>query len=188
MSTNDSSRIEQFKRKVRQNLTDIESRDDLSADDKASRIIHVFAATCAGVAVQPIPFGDVFVLTPIQAYMAERLAAIRGVPISKASAWDTVTDLAKVIGLGMIAQQVALGLYKVGLPFLAGFTTIPLVYGLTYAIGRVLDYLFQERAKGNKLSPEQIRAIWGQMRKEGKQRGQAYRREMNRQDRQESSP
>jgi uncharacterized protein (DUF697 family) len=167
--------ITSIKAKISRNLTDIESRDDLSSDDKASRIIHIFSATCAGVAVQPIPFADIIVLTPIQAYMAERLAAVRGVPLSRASATELITDLAKVIGLGMLAQQAALGLYKVGLPFLAGFTTIPLVYGLTYAIGRVLDYLFIQRAKGVRVSPEQIKDIWSRSREEGKRKGKEYR-------------
>ena len=170
--------VSSLKEKISRNITGIESRDDLSADEKSKRIIRIFSATCAAAAVQPIPFADIFVLTAIQAYMAERIAAVRGVPMAKGSAMELVTDLAKVIGLGMVAQQVALGLYKVGLPFLAGFTTIPLVYGLTYGIGSVLDYLFIERAKGKKLSPEEIKIIWGREKKEGMKKGKEYRKSM----------
>jgi uncharacterized protein (DUF697 family) len=168
--------ISSIKKEIARNLTDIESRDDLSANEKSNRIIQIFSATCAGAAVQPIPFADIFVLTTIQAYMAERLAAVRGVPMAQGSAMDLVTDLARVIGLGMVAQQVALGLYKVGLPFLAGFTTIPLVYGLTYAIGKVLDHLLIERAKGKKLSPDEIKSIWAREKKEGVRKGKEYRK------------
>ena len=178
MSSNDRklALLSSWKEKVSRNLTDIESRDDLSVDEKSNRIIHIFSAACAGMAVQPIPFADAFILTPMQAYMAERLAAVRGVPIDKGTATELITDLAKVIGLGMVAQQVALGLYKVGLPFLAGFTTIPLVYGLTYAIGKVLDYLFIERSKGRKLSPDEIRKMWSQSKKEGMAKGKEYKK------------
>jgi len=177
MSESDSASkfIDGLKSTIANNLTDIEARDDLSADEKAQKIIHIFAASCAGVAIQPIPFADIFILTPMQAYMAERLAAVRGVPMSQGSAKELITDLAKVMGLGMLAQQAALGLYKVGLPFLAGFTTIPLVYGLTYAVGNVLDYLFTERAKGNRVSPEVIRDLWGKAKKEGTKKGKEYR-------------
>ena len=70
----------------------------------------------------------------------------------------------------------ALGLYKVGLPFLAGFTTIPLVYGLTYAIGKVLDYQFIEGSKGKKLSPDEIRKMWSQFKKEGMAKGKEYKK------------
>lgn len=178
MSDKNQDFASSLKETIARNLTDIESRDDLSADEKSNRIIKIFSVTCAGAAVQPIPFADIFVLTTIQAYMAERLAAVRGVPMAKGSAMELVTDLGKVIGLGMLAQQVALGLYKVGLPFLAGFTTIPLVYGLTYGIGKVLDYLFIERAKGNKLNPEEIKNIWGRAKKEGVAKGKEYRKDM----------
>ena len=170
--------VSALKKKISRNLTDIESRDDLSADEKSNRIVTIFSATCAGAAVQPIPFADIFVLTSIQSYMAERLAAVRGVPMSKASVMEILTDLLKVIGLGMVAQQVALGLYKVGLPFFAGFTTIPLVYGLTYGIGKVLDCLFIARAKGIKLSPEEIKNIWANVKKEGMAKGKEYRKGM----------
>ena len=70
--------LSKWKEKVSRNLTDIESRDDLSVDEKSNRIIHIFSAACAGMAVQPIPFADALILTPMQAYMAERLAAVRG--------------------------------------------------------------------------------------------------------------
>lgn len=174
-NNNQDDLITRFKKTISRNLTDIEKRDDLSADEKATRVIHIFSATCAGAAAQPIPFADIFILTPIQAYMAERLAAVRGVPMSQASITEILTDLAKVIGLGMLAQQAALGLYKVGLPFLAGFTTIPLVYGLTYAIGKVLDYLVIQRAKGRKVSAAEIRDVWSKAKAEGKSKGKDYK-------------
>ena len=178
MSNNDIKLVflSKWKEKVSRNLTDIESRDDLSVDEKSNRIIHIFSAACAGMAVQPIPFADALILTPMQAYMAERLAAVRGVPIDKGTATECITVLAKVIGLGLLAQQFALGAYKVGLPGLAGFTTIPLVYGLTYAIGKVLDYQFIERSKGKKLSPDEIRKKWSQFKKEGRAKGKEYKK------------
>ncbi|QFY91037.1 DUF697 domain-containing protein [Magnetovirga frankeli] len=167
--------LSSMKSQINRNLTDIENRDDLSADEKAERVIHIIAGACAGVAVQPIPFADIFLLTPIQMYLAERLAAVRGIPLSESSIKEIVLELAKVVGLGMLAQQAALGLYKIGLPGLAGFTTIPLVYGLTYAIGRVLDYMIQERAKGRKLNSQTIKQAWESAKTEGKRKGKGYR-------------
>ena len=152
--------IESAKRRLRDEVTQIENRTDLSDDQKRSRIIHVFSVTCAAVAVQPIPFADIFVLTPIQAYMGARLSAIRGMPLSEAEAKDLLKEIAGVVGLGMAAQQAALGLYKVGLPFLAGFTTIPLVYGLTYAIGRVMDAYLEKKARRETMSKADIRSAW----------------------------
>jgi uncharacterized protein (DUF697 family) len=171
--------VDKAKRKIQSEITDIEQRTDLSGDQKRSRIIHIFSVTCAAVAVQPIPFGDIFVLTPIQAYMGVRLSAIRGMPLSEAEATDLLKEILGVVGLGMIAQQVALGMYKVGLPFLAGFTTIPLVYGLTYAIGRVMDFYLEKKSRGQAVSNADLKEMWEKYRAEGKKNAKSAKDEIN---------
>jgi len=162
--------IDAAKKKIQAEITDIENRSDLSDDQKRSRIIHIFSVTCAAVAVQPIPFADIFVLTPIQAYMGVRLSAIRRMPLSDAEATDLLKEISGIVGLGMVAQQVALGLYKVGLPFLAGFTTIPLVYGLTYAIGRTMDFYLEKKSKRQTVSNADLKEKWEKYREEGKEK------------------
>ena len=153
---------------IERHLLDIESRDDISIKEKSDKIIHLFCATCAAISIQPIPFADTFVLTPLQAYMATRLASIHGISVTKASAWENVTDLGKVIGLGLLAQQVALGLYKIGLPGLSGLTTIPLVYALTYGIGQLLNEMYLRRSKNkDKMTEKEIKEMWKKMKKEG---------------------
>lgn len=170
--------IEAAKKKIEAEITNIESRTDLSDDQKRSRIIHIFSVTCAAVAVQPIPFADIFVLTPVQAYMGVRLSAIRGMPLSDAEATDLLKEIAGVVGLGMVAQQIALGLYKVGLPFLAGFTTIPLVYGLTYAIGRIIDFYLEKKSKKQTVSNVDLKSAWKKFREEGKQQAKGAKDEV----------
>jgi uncharacterized protein (DUF697 family) len=172
--------LEKAKKKLESEITSIEDRTDLSDDQKRSQIIHIFSITCAAVAVQPIPFADIFVLTPIQAYMGVRLSAIRGMPLSDAEATDLLKEIAGIVGLGMAAQQVALGLYKVGLPFLAGFTTIPLVYGLTYAIGRIMDYYLEKKSRGQTVSNADLKDMWEKYRKEGKDKAKSAKAEVMR--------
>lgn len=170
--------IESVKNKIRAEITDIENRTDLSDDQKRSRIIHIFSVTCAAIAVQPIPFADIFVLTPIQVYMGVRLSALRGMPLSEAEAADLLKEIAGVVGLGMVAQQVALGLYKVGLPFLAGFTTIPLVYGLTYAIGHIMDFYLEKKSKGQTVSNADLKKMWEKLREEGTEQAKSAKSEV----------
>ena len=141
---------------------------NISPEKKVDKLLLRFSAICGAVAVQPIPFADTFILTPLQAYMATRLASIHGISVTKASAWENVTDLGKVIGLGFLAQQLALGAYKMGLPGLAGFTTIPLVYGLTYAIGQLINEMYLRRSKNkDKMTEKEIKEMWKEMKKEG---------------------
>jgi uncharacterized protein (DUF697 family) len=175
MTSAQAGLIDRLKARIEREITGIEKRDDLSVEEKVSRIIHIFSATCAGVAAQPIPFADIFVLTPIQAYMGTRLSAIRGMPISDAKANELLKEVLGTVGMGMLAQQAALGLYKVGLPFLAGFTTIPLVYGLTYAIGRTMDYYLKEKAKGNTIAAADLKTIWRQAKQEGEKEGKQFK-------------
>ncbi len=125
--------------RLKNEIFEIENRNDLTVEGKVKQITHITCATCAGVAIQPIPFADIFILTPIQAYMGTRIAAIRGVPVSESEASDIIKEILGVIGMGVVAQQVAIGLLKTILPGFGGLTTIPLVYGLSYAIMNVMD-------------------------------------------------
>lgn len=157
--------------KLEREILNIEKRDDLTDDQKVSQIIVVFSSICAGVAIQPIPFADVFILTPIQAYMGTRISAIRGMPLSEKEVGEVLKEIAGVVGLGLLAQQLAIGAYKTVLPFLAGFTTIPLVFGMSFGIGKVMDTYFVSRAKGERMSPDQIKKAWAQARAEGNKKG-----------------
>jgi len=155
---------------LKEELIEIELRTDITDDQKVSRIIRLFSAVCAGVAVQPIPFADIFVLTPLQVYMGERLSAIWGIPANQSSVSDLIKDLFKIVGMGLMAQQLAIGAYKTFLPFLGAVTTVPLVYGLTFAIGNVLSEMYKRRSEGkSKLSDEEVNRIWKESFEKGKQ-------------------
>ena len=170
MSSTDSI-IEKAKEFLKKNLVEIEKRDDLSQSQKSNRIINLFSGVCAGIAIQPIPFADIFVLTPIQVLMGERLAAIWGVPVTESSISAVIKDIVKIGGMGLLSQQLAIGAYKTFLPFMGAVTTVPLVYGLTYAIGTVLSEMYKRRSRGeSKLSDEELRKIWNESRKKGKEK------------------
>ena len=62
---------------IKENIYGIEKLD-ISDDEKVKKTIKFFGIVCAATAIQPIPFADIFILTPIQAYMGTRIAKIRG--------------------------------------------------------------------------------------------------------------
>jgi len=155
---------------VKRQITDIEFRTDLSDDQKVSQITHIACATCAGVAIQPIPFADIFILTPIQAYFGTRIAAIRGVPITESAMREVIREIFGVIGMGVIAQQIAIAAWKFLIPGGGGFVTVPLVYALTYAVMKVIDLYFLYKAKGKRLSNEKMKEAWKVAFKEGKKK------------------
>lgn len=162
--------LQELKNKLQRELLDIENRADLRTDEKASRVINIFAITCAATAVQPIPFADYFILTPMQAWMGERLSAIHGMPLSGKGAADLLKEIGAVCGFGLAGQQFVLGCYKTFVPFLGGVTTFPLVYGSTYAIGRAMDAILAAKARNQPLSGAELRKLWGKWSTEGKNR------------------
>jgi uncharacterized protein (DUF697 family) len=160
--------------RLKREIFEIEKRDDLTVEEKVKRITHITCATCAGIAIQPIPFADIFILTPIQAYMGSRIAAIRGVPVSDSEAKDVVKEIIGVVGMGILAQQAAIGIWKTITFGLGGLATIPIVYGLSYAIMRVMDAYFIAKAAKRVLTPEEIKSIWKNAKQEGEQHGKAH--------------
>jgi hypothetical protein len=48
--------IENARKRLKEDVLEIENRTDLTPDQKSEKIIKIFSAICAAVAVQPIPF------------------------------------------------------------------------------------------------------------------------------------
>ena len=88
---------------------------NISPDEKVNKLLLRFSGICAAVAVQPIPFADIFILTPIQLYMGTLIAESRGYKFTMSEIYKEILGL---IGLAYLAQQTAIGLYKTILPFL----------------------------------------------------------------------
>lgn len=127
---------------------------DLSDDQKVHKVIVHMSCFCAVIACQPFPFADIFILTPIQGTMAYLIAKIRDkTDYNNQTSKDRIKEIFEEIGLivlgGQIAQHIAIALYKIGLPFLGGFMTIPLVFTLTYAMGQVFDFYFNTLKQTN---------------------------------------
>ena len=151
-------------------MTEIEHRQDLSDEERISRITHIACATCAGVAIQPIPFADIFILTPIQAYFGSRIAAIRGIPVSESNASDLIKEIIAVIGMGFIAQQLAIAIWKLVTFGAGGLLTIPVVYALTFAVMKVIDEYYAAKARKQTLTDQQLKAIWKQAFRDGRKK------------------
>jgi uncharacterized protein (DUF697 family) len=167
MST-EISFMDRFKKQLQDEFLSIEENRALTTDEKANKIIWTTSALCAGIAIQPIPFADMPILTGLQVYMGYKLGKVRGYDISESGMWDIVKHIGGVIGLGFAAQQTAIGLYKIGLPGLGGFMSVPLVGGLTYGIGKALDLYVTMRAEGKTPTDEDIKKAFKMGKAEGK--------------------
>ena len=172
--------ISKARARLQREIMDIEKRDDLTDDKKVNQIIVIFSTVCAAIAVQPIPFADIFILTPLQAYMGSRISAIRGVPMSEKETSDIIKELMGVVGAGMIAQQLGIAAAKIFFPIFGGIATVPVVFSLTFAIGRVMDVYFVHKAAGRTASPEALKRAWKQAKADGEKEGKRRESEIKR--------
>jgi uncharacterized protein (DUF697 family) len=168
MSTEQSNVFNKFKEQLAIEFFEIEKNPNLTPDQKVNKIIYATAALCAGVAMQPIPFADALILTPIQGFMGHKIAQVRGIELKEEGVWEVIKYIGGIVGLGFAAQQTAIGLFKLGLPFIGGLITIPLVAGLTMGIGKSIDLYFQAKAKGKTPSKDDILKAFQSGKKEGK--------------------
>lgn len=146
----------------------IESNPTYTCDQKVQHLIYTTAGICGVVAMQPLPFADIFALTPIQCYMGYKIARVRGVKLSEDEASDALKQIAGAVGMGFLAQQGVIGLYKLGLPFLGGFMTFPLVAGMTVGIGKAMDLYFRAQAEGKSISPRDLKQAYALGKQEGR--------------------
>jgi len=165
------------KKELTHKFLEIEKRTDISESEKVDLIIRNTSLACSAIAIQPIPFADILILTPMQAYMGSRIATIKGIPLNESE--DLIKEVLGTLGMAVGAQQLALSLYKLGLPGLGGFMTIPLVYGLTYGIGSVMDYYFTEKRKNSafKLTEKDIHSLWKTAKNKGVKIGKKIKSE-----------
>lgn len=163
--------VTKARERLQREVMDIEKREDLTDDQKVSQIIVIFSTTCAAIAVQPIPFADIFILTPLQAFMSTRISAIRGMPLSEKQASDLIKELMGVVGLGMLAQQLGIAAAKIFWPIFGGVATIPVVFSLTFAIGKLMDFYFVSKAAGRTLSADELKNEWKRQKAAGKAEG-----------------
>lgn len=156
--------------------TKLRESDDprLSENARIQRIVFLTAAVCGGLALQPLPFSDIIVQTPLQAFMAMKIGDVKGFPISKKQAEDIVKELGGMVGLGLLAQHGIAGLYKLGLPAIGGLMAAPLMFASTYAMGRIAEYYFDQKRAGQPILVEEVKRIWTLALGEGRRRAEMF--------------
>lgn len=144
---------------LKKTLDNIVEDPSISQNSKVTIVIHLTSICCAITAAQPIPFADIFILTPIQIVMVVYLRKVIGLTNDDQDPKEFIAYLVGVVGWGLLAQQAILGLYKTVLPFMGGLTTIPLVYIATYGLGYSAKALLEAKILGKTLSDKELKNI-----------------------------
>lgn len=120
----------------------------LSEEESAEEVIKSAALLSGAIAVEPIPFADILLITPVQAKMVLHIGKIYGFDVSAERAREIAQELGATLAYGVVARQVMRGLAKLALPVIGGLITAPAVYGWTFALGRVAQNYFERKRAG----------------------------------------
>ncbi|GAA5533282.1 DUF697 domain-containing protein [Deinococcus metallilatus] len=133
---------------------------DLTREENVEEVIRSAALLSGAIAVEPVPFADILLITPVQAKMVLHIGKIYGFDITPDRAKEIVQELGATVAYGMVARQVMRGVAKLALPIIGGLITAPAVYGWTFALGRVAQNYFERKRQGLPASKrEQVKVI-----------------------------
>lgn len=150
-------------------MNDFSALNEIERKEKVAEARQKGAWGAALVAPQPIPFADIWLITPVQILMVRAIGNIHGYELSE----DTVKELLSVIGGGWLGQQVCLALFKIGMPGAGGLGGAAFVFFWTYAMGKAAEVYF---ASGMTASKEDLKKA----RQEGMKEAQnAYKNQEN---------
>ncbi len=129
--------------------------DDFSGLDpegkrqKAAEVRQMSAIAAGAIAPMPIPFADIWTITPIQVIMVRAIANIYGYGLDA----TTAKAMLATVGGGWLGRQTFLALLKLGIPGFGLAAGAGFAYVWTLGIGRAAEAYF---ASGMLASRRQI--------------------------------
>ena len=147
---------------------DIDER--LSEEENVATIISQTALVCAVVAiVNPIPFLDLVVLTPIHAKMTLHIGKAKGFSISQERALEVYREVVTAIGASVLGAALA-SLVKL-VPIIGLLVFVPIIYGATYGIGQAVTLYFDGQRSGSIPTAASLAELFKRELKIGKAKG-----------------
>ena len=142
----------------------------LSEQENVKKIIEQTATVCAVIGcVTRIPLSDVVFLTPIHVKMTLHIAKAKGFEITKERALDILRELLSTVGLSLTGLYIA-SFVKV-IPIVDVIFYVPIVYGTTYGLGRVVEGYFHGLKTGVIPSADDLRELFKREMSRGKVEG-----------------
>lgn len=139
--------------------------DPMSERQKRSRLQVLGSSAMAGTAgAVPVPWVDIPAVVAIQAHLAMKIARIYEQEITPAR-WAALSGAAG----SRIAVRMALRETLKFIPFVGMAVSAASSFAFTYALGMSWDWYFADLRKGNVPDPEQLKVIFAEQLKRGRQ-------------------
>jgi uncharacterized protein (DUF697 family) len=127
-------------------------------------VIQICSTAAAAVTIQPIPFMDMVLLSPIQIALVQSIARVYGHSLDKKS----VLEILSTFGASLVTQGVIMSAAKF-VPFIGWLVTTSMAYALTYAVGEVSDHYFKN---GRGVPTEDLKTMFERIYKSKKEEKQ----------------
>src|SRR5262249_52934806 len=132
----------------------------LTEEQNVEQVITETALVAATLAcIQPIPFGDIVVLAPLQAKMTLHIGRIKGFDVSQERALDIVKEIIGVAWLHLGTQLLIGSVLKLSW-IASAMLTFPLNYAATWALGTVAARYFDGMRSGVLPTADEMRALF----------------------------
>jgi len=121
--------------------------------DKAVReVLEICSIAAGAVTIQPIPFVDIALISPIQIALVQAVGRVYGYSLDKKS----VLEILSTFGASLLAQGAIMAAAKF-IPFI-GWVVVPAMsFALTWAIGEVSAHYFKN---GRGVSQEELKSMF----------------------------
>ncbi len=150
------------------------------------RVILAYSGAAAATSANPIPFSSFALLTPIHVAMVLHVGKRMGQEISVENAGEVFKEIMGAVGLSIAARVATGSLLKIGLPIIGGVLRTPVVFALTYGLGRVAEDYFQRKQDGLDFDVKAARRVFEEAVKEGRVEG-AYADAVNKEEKKKTA-
>lgn len=130
----------------------------------------VFRSSCVAaiLSVQPIPFLENFNLVAVHLYMIVRISQKFESGLSLKDSSLVFKNLIAPLGLSYAAFQGSTTAVKILLPGIGGYLFAPVIFAVSYALGKLYISYFYYQSSGEVLTPDMIRELFAKYKVEGK--------------------
>jgi uncharacterized protein (DUF697 family) len=129
---------------------DFTNLDPATRKRKAAEARQMSAIAAGAIAPMPIPFADIWTITPIQILMVRAIANIYGYGLDM----TTARAVLATVGGGWLGRQTFMAILKLGLPGIGEAAGAGFAYFWTLGMGRAAEAYF---ASGMRASRQQLR-------------------------------
>lgn len=117
---------------------DYSDATDAEREQAVREVMEICATAAAAVTIQPIPFLDVALLSPIQIAQVQAVGRVYGYTLDKKS----VIEILSTFGASLVAQGAMMAAAKF-IPFIGWIVVPAMAFALTWAIGEVSAHYFR---------------------------------------------